>query len=136
MNRVASFMLSALGLAMLSSSVGAEDTGFYVGASVGQASQDVSAGDGMNVAVGGFGFVVHIDPESIDTEKDVTGWDLAIGYRINRFVAGELGYLDFGSAEVTERYDTSGFSSIVPTRKPDAILGNGLGRLCSTFSNP
>jgi opacity protein-like surface antigen len=81
-------------------------TGFYLGASVGQPEHEFSKSKGMIIGIsspfGGGVFTVH--PDDISVDNDDVSWKGTIGYRINRYVAAELSYADFGDGEVTERY--------------------------------
>lgn len=80
--------------------------GFYLVASVGQMDQEFSKDQGMNFAiVSPFGGgVFHAFPDSIDVDNDDQSWKGTLGYRINKYLAAELSYVDFGESDVTERY--------------------------------
>ncbi|MBM0108822.1 outer membrane beta-barrel protein [Steroidobacter sp. S1-65] len=52
-----------------------------------------------------------IDPETSADEVDV-GWNLALGYRVNKYFAAELAYVDGGEASLTQRFR---FPASVPT---------------------
>lgn len=110
-------LMSALALAsaLFVLPAAAQDSGFYFEASVGQAQYDVGASDGINIGILNAGFVVHLNTDSIETEDDSTAWDLAIGYRVNRYLAAEISYLDFGDADVSERYDTTFLRDFFPS---------------------
>jgi hypothetical protein len=45
-----------------------------------------------------------IAPDSIEIDDVDTGFSATIGYRINRYLAAELSYTDFGEYELIERY--------------------------------
>jgi opacity protein-like surface antigen len=63
----------------------AEGTGLHMGASAAWALYDFS-GD--------------LDDDNFDTvDEDDLGWELFVGYRFNKIVALELGYVDFGEIE-------------------------------------
>lgn len=115
----------------------AADAGFYVGAAGGRSEQrlDKAAGVGPAPVIalppdGGFspnpvfpGPVLPIpvnpiyaavpDPEISADEIDV-GWNFALGYRVNKYFAAELGYVDAGEASLAETY--SGTPTTTPTR--------------------
>jgi len=88
------------------------EKGFYIGAAIGQANHDFEKSDGINIGISGFGLIFHTDPVGVDTDEDVSAWNAMLGYRINRHMAAEISYMDFGDVDVTERYNTAG---IVPT---------------------
>jgi opacity protein-like surface antigen len=109
--------VAAVAVALAGMSVGdleAAEAGFYVGAAIGQAGHDVEKSDGINIGISGFGFVVHVDPVAVETEEDVTAWDVTLGYRMNQYFAAELSYMDFGDVDVTEHYDTAGLVPSFP----------------------
>ncbi len=80
--------------------------GFYVAASVGQAEYEYSKSRGIVVLIdspfGGGTFLAL--PDDIAVDNDDWSWRGTLGYRINRYIAAELSYVDFGEADVTERY--------------------------------
>jgi hypothetical protein len=81
-------------------------SGFYVGAGLGIAKHDVSKGSAdaqIVVGIGGWGSFT-VERDSIETDEESTGWRGLLGYRINRYVAAELEYLDFGTGEARETY--------------------------------
>lgn len=90
------------------------EKGFYIGAAVGQANHEFGKSGGINIGIGGFGFIFHADPVSVDTEEDVSAWNATLGYRINQHFAAELTYMDFGDVDVTESYDTAGIVPFFP----------------------
>lgn len=45
-----------------------------------------------------------IAPDSIEIDDVDTGFSATVGYRINRYLAAELSYTDFGEYELIERY--------------------------------
>jgi OOP family OmpA-OmpF porin len=72
----------------------ADDSGFYLGAGVGLAN----APDNSQLGVSGLPLLTG------KTHDNDTSWGLAVGYRFNRNLAIELGYVDLGeiTAEVTD----------------------------------
>lgn len=88
------------------------ERGFYLGASVSRVEQE-SQGDGqMIVFVGGpFGFGAILQPDQVRVDDIDAGWNVTLGYQINKYLAAEVTYFDFGQASVTERY-TPGFVPI------------------------
>jgi hypothetical protein len=86
-------------------------TGFYLGASGGTATHDVSNGGAQNtilVGIGGLG-VFTVPRSSLETDDDSTGWRGLVGYRFTRYLAAELEYLDFGTSEIHETYVVEDF---------------------------
>jgi opacity protein-like surface antigen len=109
--------VAAVALALSGMSAGAEEAaekGFYVGAAIGQAKHDFAKSDGINIGIVGAGFVIHVDPASIETEDDVSAWNATLGFRINRYIAAEISYMDFGDVDVTESYDTADLVPFFP----------------------
>jgi hypothetical protein len=49
---------------------------------------------------------VFIGPDSIEIDEVDAGFSATVGYRINRYLAAELSYIDFGEYELIERYPT------------------------------
>lgn len=61
------------------------------------------------------GFVPLLGPDTSVDETDV-GWNFALGYRVNKYLAAELSYVDAGEASMVERY------SVPPTSTlPDVL---------------
>jgi opacity protein-like surface antigen len=93
--------------AAFASPIQAADPGFYVVASLGQGSEDPTS-NGTNIA---FGIppagIVHVEPDELDVEDGDIAWGVALGYRINRYLAAEVEYIDFGTTDVSEHYDLS-----------------------------
>ncbi|HEY6642129.1 outer membrane beta-barrel protein [Povalibacter sp.] len=109
--------VATIALTLTGTAAGAEEVeekGFYVGAAVGQANHDFAKSDGINIAIFGEGFVLHVNPVSVDTEDAVSAWNATLGYRINRYVAAEISYMDFGDVNVVETYDTAGLVPFFP----------------------
>lgn len=79
----------------------AAEPGFYLAASLGQADEDAKS-NGTNVG-NSFG-VFHVDPDSVTVDDGNTAWSVAVGYQMNRFMAAELEYVDFGSTGISEHY--------------------------------
>lgn len=83
----------------------AAEPGFYLSASLGHAEEDAKS-NGTNFAVGFFpAQIQHIDPTRVDVDDSGAAWGAAVGYRINRYLAAEVEYMDFGTADVSEHYD-------------------------------
>ena len=131
-------LLAALALCAGCSPTLAQDTGFYVGASLGQASyREVCRDfDTLVGVVGAFG---------CSSKQDTAGKVFA-GWRFLRYLAAELSYIDFGEAKAqglaggasvtaTSSVDAAGLSAlgIVPLGESMSIFGR-LGLLQSRTS--
>ena len=103
-----------LGLGLASQAAVAADKGFYIGVDVGQSSNDVSQDELDAIALeaaasAGFGAV--LSDSSLDDSD--TAFGLVFGYRFNRNLAAELGYVDLGTASyVASAQVTSGLQTI------------------------
>jgi hypothetical protein len=102
MIRSAVFLVVCLGLV---TGAGAAETGFYVGAELAVVEAGVGKSDGIFIATPDF--VVRVFPDSLHFDGSTTGWGAVLGYRINRYLAGELAYVDFGSVAIQEKYDVT-----------------------------
>jgi hypothetical protein len=80
----------------------AAESGFYTGAAISHTTSHVARSDGMSVPRAGW-----VTPISASAADDAFGWSALLGYRVNRYLAGELTYIDFGSVDVTETYSVS-----------------------------
>ena len=95
--------LSAATAALLLFAAGAAaaEQGFYVFASAGTADEDPETA-GINV--GNSQGVFHVYPDSVDVDSGQLAWSAGLGYRINRYLSGEVEYIDFGTTDVVEHY--------------------------------
>jgi opacity protein-like surface antigen len=110
----------------------AADPGFYVGAAGGRSEQslDKQAGVGPKLAaiatvpIGGFfpiptnpppTFVITpfpvvgvvgtvFAPAGLSADETDVGWNFSLGYRVNKYLAAELAYVDSGEASLVEHY--------------------------------
>jgi len=98
---------------LLANVANAAEPGFYVTASLGQGREEPES-VGTNVA--NSQIVVHIDAESVAVDDGDLAWSVGLGYRINRYLAGEVEYVDFGSTTVVEHY-------IIPNAGPVPFPG-------------
>jgi opacity protein-like surface antigen len=79
--------------------------GFYAVADVGVSEPTVGRSDGFLIAIVPFpGFIFHVSPASVSASGSEPGYGATLGYRINRYLAAELTYADFGSIDITEEY--------------------------------
>jgi hypothetical protein len=56
------------------------------------------------IIVGGAVNFVALRPDEVQVDDVDGGWSATLGYRINRYVAAEVTYADFGEASLSERY--------------------------------
>ena len=110
----------------------AAEPGFYFAATASRVEHDIDGRPGMLILVadltpapvfppgGGFfptpiGGVIDpgvpislmpgfIAPDSIEIDDVDAGFSATVGYRINRYLAAELSYIDFGEYQMIERY--------------------------------
>jgi hypothetical protein len=80
------------------------ETGFYFTAGAGPAEENPKS-IGTNIAVGfpPIG-IQHVDPDRVDVDDSEVAWSTAVGYRFNPHLAAEVAYMDFGTADISERY--------------------------------
>lgn len=117
--------------------------GFYIGAAGGRSEQslDKRAGVGPAPAVGvpsfvpietvpgrltivppplfppppAFGAAVAIFlPAGVSADEADVGWNFSLGYRVNKYLAAELAYVDSGEASLVEHYRPSAGLSPIP----------------------
>lgn len=107
----------------------AADRGFYFAATASRVEHDVEGYPGMPIATAtlspnppvlvirpapGSGVIIPIvppvpnviGPARIEIDDVDTGFGLSVGYRINRYLAAELTYTDFGEYERIQRFPT------------------------------
>jgi len=84
------------------------ERGFYVGASIGRAEHEVESTSLPTLVTRlSWGAFVQLELNQVRVDEDTdTGWNVTLGYRINKYLAAELSYHDFGEASVTEVYST------------------------------
>jgi hypothetical protein len=106
-------IVSAAVSSLLAAPAGAAEPGFYVTASLGTGDENPKSA-GINIG-SPFG-VFHVDPDSVEIDDGAVAWSVGLGYRINKYLAGEVEYVDFGTTDVTEHYsDTPGAPFPFPT---------------------
>ena len=98
---------AAIAAALVAAPASAEsgERGFYVGADV--AGLDASAGKQYGLLFGTPSIIFRDLPDTAATQGVDVSWGAQFGYRINRNLAIELGYTDFGTMAVHETYDLS-----------------------------
>jgi opacity protein-like surface antigen len=80
----------------------AADSGFYAAVDAGVTEASVGRSEGVFFATP---FIIFRKRPDTTTSDDGLSGSATIGYRINRHVAAELGYLDFRTVDITETYD-------------------------------
>jgi opacity protein-like surface antigen len=112
MNRKAlSSSVSAAVLSLSAVCATAAEPGFYVTASLGIGEEDPrSAGTNIGNPFG----IVHVEPDDVDVDDGKTAWSVGLGYRVNRYLAAEVEYIDFGTTDITEHYSIEDDGAPVP----------------------
>lgn len=102
----------------------AADSGWYVGAALGQSKLDVSAGELKSdlEAAGATGVAVTVD----NTD---TGWKLYGGYQLNQNIGFEAAYVNLGSATANATYSTLAGSPVQTNTDADGYLLSVVGSL-------
>lgn len=96
-----------------------KERGFYFGASVSHVEQEAEGEGQILVFIGQpFGFAITLLPDQVAVDDTDTGWNLTLGYQINKYVAAEVAYYDFGTASVIERYSADFFPVPAPGPAP------------------
>lgn len=70
------------------------------------------------------GFVPLLGPDTTMDETDV-GWNIALGYRLNKYLAAELSYVDAGEASMVQRYSTPPTSSLPDVLRTYTVNARG-----------
>jgi hypothetical protein len=129
-------------LAVLSTAEAAEP-GFYAAATAGRVEQELDQRVGTPVAVlapdpfpqvpppsfglrpppgpitgiiGG-GVFSPVQPIRTDVDDVDAGFSVALGYRVNQYLAAEVAYMDFGEGTVTQHYSLMGIPPLAPPRE-------------------
>jgi hypothetical protein len=104
MNRKTWMIASAALTSISTVPVMAAEPGFYLSAAVGRTEESPES-IGTNIALG---FpptaIFHIDPDRVDVDESDVAWSVAVGYRINPYLAAEVEYIDFGTTDISEHY--------------------------------
>lgn len=149
MNRCTAWCVPFATLA-LSTAANAADPGFYFGATASRVEHEVEGLPGVPVLVintftpppffGGIrptpnpgvplnpflppvsGFIA---PTSTDIDEVDSGFSATVGYRVNRYLAAELSYHDFGEYQQVDRYDFGDITYELGVRGPSvSVLGS------------
>ncbi|HKU14453.1 MAG TPA: outer membrane beta-barrel protein [Steroidobacteraceae bacterium] len=101
----AAALAAALGLILAGTAAADSETGFYFGLTGGTTSVDLGSKQDYDTtlapAAALFVLANGFDVVGIESSLDDSdlGWQLQIGYRFNRYVAAEVGYVDLGEAK-------------------------------------
>lgn len=132
---------------LLSGAAAAAEPGFYFGATASRVEHDVEGYPGIPIAFaypslppvfGGISpippiFLTPISPAppyalfptSVEIEEVDAGFSATVGYRINRYLAAELTYTDFGEYERIERFGSSALRYEISVGGPSvSVLGS------------
>jgi opacity protein-like surface antigen len=82
-------------------------SGFYLGASVSRVEQDTDGEGQILISAGLFGSLIPVSPSRVSVDDRDIGWNVTLGYQVNKYIAAELAYYDFGAASVTEHYSSN-----------------------------
>jgi OmpA-OmpF porin, OOP family len=86
---------------LLATQAQATDPGFYLSVTGGTGDENPKS-NGLNF--GNSLGIVHADPDRVEVDDGSLAWGIGLGYRINRYLAGEVEYADFGTTNVHEHY--------------------------------
>lgn len=109
-----------------------DERGFYVGASANRVEQNPQGEGELLVGIGlPLRFVVLLRPDRVEVDDTAAGWNVTLGYRVNRYFAAELAYHDFGETAVVEHYSPGivGFLSEITVRSRVEAYGPSLSLL-------
>ncbi|HEU4602430.1 MAG TPA: hypothetical protein VFS24_10695, partial [Steroidobacteraceae bacterium] len=81
--------------------VHADEEGFYAGLALGKFKQSMQSGDWVVYDAGSGSLVPGV---RIDSDNGDLGGALSLGYRLNRYFAAELSFLNAGTADQTNRF--------------------------------
>ena len=79
----------------------ASEPGFYLFATGGTGQESPES---IGINLGNPEGIVHVDPDRVEVDDGSVAWGVGLGYRINRYLAAEVEYADFGTTDVHEHY--------------------------------
>jgi opacity protein-like surface antigen len=88
-------------LCLLATGAQAGEAGFYLFATGGTAEESPES---IGINIGNSEGVIHVDPDRVEVDDGSLAWGVGVGYRINRYLAAEVEYADFGTTDVHEHY--------------------------------
>ncbi len=86
---------------LLAGQAQASEPGFYLIATGGSGDENPKS-NGINFS--NSQGIIHVDPDQVEVNDGSFTWGVGLGYRINRYLAGEVEYADFGTTDVHEHY--------------------------------
>lgn len=81
------------------------ERGFYVGGSVNRVNPQVYSWGEPRFTLGREFILLQLDQIRVDDDSDA-GWNVTLGYEVNKYLAAEVSYYDFGEASVTLDYSS------------------------------
>jgi opacity protein-like surface antigen len=115
-------MMLTIVAATIAAPAGAAEPGFYAGVDLGAVEPDVGKSDGITAMSPG-SFPTHFLPLSTRSDGSESSWSAWVGYRINRYFAGEIAYEDLGSVDIVELYDLGDGSAPAPSTSSTQVTG-------------
>jgi opacity protein-like surface antigen len=70
-----------------------------------------------------YGAAVAFVPAGFTADETDVGWNFSLGYRVNKYLAAELAYVDSGEASLVEHYRPG--ASLSPTPTPVSEITRG-----------
>lgn len=95
--------LALLATLLVTSPVFGAEPGFYIGAGMSQNRWDI-AGFSETINSQEEGNPIAIDLRTVESDDKSNGFNVTLGYRLNKYFAAELAYMDFGSTSMTNVY--------------------------------
>lgn len=104
-HRAAAVLAAALGMIMVQAASADSTTGLYFGLTGGATSVDMGGSrrdfdESFALPLADAFFISGLDVLGIESSLDDSdiGWGLQVGYRFNRYIAAEVGYVNLGEA--------------------------------------
>jgi hypothetical protein len=103
---------ASLLLSLFATFAQAGEPGFYLFATGGTGQESPES---IGINLGNPEGIVHVDPDRVEVDDGSLAWGVGLGYRINRYLAAEVEYADFGTTEIHEHYLIAGQPIPFPT---------------------
>ncbi len=120
--RAAIGMVWAIVSTAIAAPTGAAEPGFYAGVDLGAVEPDVGKSNGITAMTPG-SFPTHLLPLSTKADGSESSWSAWVGYRVNRYLAGEVAYEDLGTVDIVELYDLGDGSAPAPSTSSTHVTG-------------